>query len=86
MMNSYYFRDVFEELREKVMCDYLSNLKYMPWKKAALDGLSTMDLSQYPLHSLNELAEYMFGEKQRFDSAEEADRYFGGKLAELSVG
>lgn len=84
-MNAVYIRDVFEELSEKAADGIMSNLKYMPWKKEALEELSKMDLSQYPISSLNELAAYMFSEKQKFVKAEEASVYFSEKLNSYTV-
>lgn len=84
-MNAVYIRDVFEELTDKAADGIMSNLKYMPWKKEALEELSKMDMSQYPMSSLNELADYMFSEKQKFVKAEEASKYFSEKLSSYTV-
>lgn len=72
-------RDLFEELRDRVKCMYISDLQYMPWKKAAQSEMEGMDLQPYSTLALSDAAQYLYGEKMTFDSIDEAGKYFKEK-------
>lgn len=73
MMNN---RDLFEELRDRVQCAYISDLRYNPWLQAARKEITKMDLGVYGLNSLKDAAEYLYGEQIEFSCVEEAVAFF----------
>lgn len=73
-------RDLFEDLKERVWCDYISDLKCEPWLDMARRVITQMNLSIYPLFALNDAAEYLYGDKQRFTGSEAALEYFKKRL------
>ena len=69
-------RDLFEELKRIVRCDYISDLRYSPWREQARKAIAAMDLSEFSLFAINDAAEYLYGEKLAFASSAEAQVYF----------
>lgn len=72
-------RDLFEELKDAVGCEYISGLRYAPWIDKARKAVAGMDLSAYSLFALGDAAEYLYAEKQSFISSEAAQEYFRKK-------
>ena len=72
-------RDLFEDLKEKVGCDYISDLKYGTNPSFAARRVSRLQQDEYDLPQWNDLADYLFSEKKQFTSALEAVSYFEGK-------
>ena len=69
-------RDLFEELKRVVRCEYISDLRYSPWREQAKKAIAAMDLSEFSLFALNDAAEYLYGEKPAFASSADAQEYF----------
>jgi len=72
-------RDIFEELKGIVHCEYISDLRYSPWLEQARMAIAAMDLSEFSLFVLNDAAEYLYGEKPTFASCADAQEYFRRK-------
>lgn len=73
-------RDLFEELKRIVRCDYISDLRYDPWLSRARKEIARMDLSSYSLFALSDAAEYLYTDKQSFSSSVAAQEYFRKRL------
>lgn len=58
--------DIFEDLQHLLALDYLSDLKFHPYRKEAERLLVSLDLTKYPLRALCEIAEYLFSKKFPF--------------------
>ena len=72
-------RNLFEDLKEKVGCDYISDPKYGTNPSSAARCVSLLQRDEYDLPQWNDLAEYLFSEKKQFTSTLEAVSYFEGK-------
>ena len=55
--------DIFEDLQHLLALDYLSDLRFHPYRKEAERLLAHLDLTKYPLCALCEIAEYLFSKK-----------------------
>lgn len=73
-------RDLFDELKKIVRCDYISDLRYDPWMKKAKAAIANMDLSKYSLFTLSDAAEYLYSEKLTFISSSAAQESFRKRL------
>ena len=69
-------RDLFEELKRIVRCEYISDLRYSPWKEKGREAIVRMNLSEYTMFALEDAAEYLYGEKASFAGSGEAQEYF----------
>ena len=69
-------RDLFEELKRVVRCEYISDLRYSPWLRQARRAIAKMELREFSLFSINDAAEYLYGEKPAFVSSADAQEYF----------
>ena len=49
-----------------------------PYKSAAKQILSEMNLSEYPLRALSDAAEYLCGVNLKFDGYSQAEEFFRG--------
>lgn len=58
-------RDIFEDLRKLVYCDYISDLRIMPYRNRALGILGSLNVKQYPKKQLADLQEYIGAAAQR---------------------
>lgn len=54
-------RDLFEDLRIRVQCTYISDLRFNPWLKKARKEITGMKLDIYGLNALNDAANYLYG-------------------------
>ena len=70
------YKDLFEVLRIHVGCDDISDLQYGENNRSAKEFMTTVDLSQWPLDILSDVAEYLFRKKQKFDSFDQARLFF----------
>lgn len=75
-------KDLFEVVAKQLRCTYISDFKFAEKRRNALRLLSEMELDDYAISSLEDMAEYLFDEKVHFLSAEEAHHYFGEKRRE----
>ena len=73
-------RDLFEERKGSVRCDYISDLQYSPWLGRERKEIAGMDLSAYSLFALSDAAEYLYADKQNFTSSDAAHAYFRKRL------
>ena len=73
--------DLFEELRDGLGCDYISDMKFPPYRERAKRHMAKKALEKYPLHVLNDVA----GGKHRFGTTAQAYAFFcedGRKMQE----
>lgn len=77
--------DLFEILREKVSCEYISDMRYEPYKSIAQKHLSKMDLSIYGLEVLNDACNYFYEIASPFNNLKDAVNYLtsGGTVQHL---
>ncbi len=68
--------DMFEYLRKMLGCEYISDLRYEPYKTRAQRLLATVPLEGYPLEVLSDLAEYLYGSKNRFETIPQAIAFY----------
>ena len=77
--------DLFEELRDGLGCDYISDMKVPPYRERAKRHMAKKALEKYPLHVLNDVADYLYGGKHRFGTTAQAYAFFredGRKMQE----
>ena len=67
--------DIFEDLRDLIGCEYISDLTAR-YNKDARRIAGTMNLERYPLSQLNDLYEYLYGEKKNFPDSRAASEAF----------
>lgn len=75
-----YNRDLFEDLKSIVRCEYISDMRYSPWIELARNAITWIDLNEYSLFELNDAAEYLYAEKIYFINSSAAHEYFREKL------
>lgn len=68
--------DIFEDLQHLLALDYLSDLRFHPYRKEAERLLAHLDLTKYPLRALCEIAEYLFSKKIPFSTYADAAEFF----------
>lgn len=51
---------IFEQLKEQLGCDYISDLKFYPYSSKAKALLKIWDLNAYSLAELNDIASYLY--------------------------
>ena len=73
-------RDLFEELKRIVRCNYISDLRYAPWLDRARKEIAGMDLSAYSLFALSDAADYLYTDKKTFTSSEMEQEYSRKRL------
>ena len=73
-------KELFEKLKECVRCDYISDLRYAPWKNWAREAIMKMELSSYSMSEICDAAEYLYAETVIFDSFDDAMEYFRKKF------
>lgn len=67
--------DIFEDLRDLIGCEYISDLTAR-YNKDARRVAGTMSLERYPVSQLNDLYEYLYGEKKDFHDSRAASEAF----------
>lgn len=67
--------DVFEDLRQRVGCEYISSLKSPLYIAKVRKVLRKLSLDNYSLFQLNDLANYIYG-YSFFVDKEEALKFF----------
>lgn len=72
--------DLFEDLRALLGCEFISDLKFLPWNDQALRLTSRMKLTRYSLHALSDLYHYLTGKHVSFDDHEQARQCFHGEV------
>lgn len=69
-------RDIFEDLKKLVQCEYISDLRLEPYLMAAKRIMVGLDLLCYPLETLENMAEYLFDQHPCFADYEQAEVFF----------
>ena len=78
-------KDLFEEVKTTVGCDYISDLRFEPYNSHAKKLMSVCDIDGLPLHTLSDLASYLYNEKQIFQSMEEAKHFFAKPFQKKTI-
>ena len=73
-------RDLFEEIKTTIGCDYISDLHFEPYNSYAKKLMSVYDIYGFPLDALSDMSLYLYGEKQIFQSIEDAKLFFAQPL------
>lgn len=56
-------KNIFEELKEVIGCEFISDLKYPPFSSKAKLLLKVWELDTYSLFSLNDITSYLYKTK-----------------------
>lgn len=67
---------VFEELKDNLGCEYISDLRFEPYCTKAKLVIKTLDIGNYSFTELNDLTDYFYG--QQFASKEAAICFLKG--------
>ncbi len=68
--------DLFEDIYNMLMCEYLSDIRLPPYQLYAKTILADMDLQPYPLQQLTDMAQYIYGCQDSFPDKEMAAAFF----------
>lgn len=68
--------DLFETLKDKLGCEYISDLRYEPYNSAARNYIFTLCLEDHSLHVLTDAARYLFHAEANFANMEQARTFF----------
>ena len=77
--------DLFDLIHSKVGCLMLSDIKFEPYRSCACEKLKTINLADYPLSQLQDLAQYLFDEKVIFSDYSEVNEYFSKKIKQKMI-
>lgn len=69
-------RDIFEELKKLVQCEYISDLRVEPYVMVAKRIMAELDLSYDTLETIENMAEYLFDQPPCFSDHEQAEAFF----------
>lgn len=68
--------ELLEDLRVQLLCNCISDMRFEPHITAVKNVLAKQDLSKYPLHELEDVAEYFYGVNLKFDDHSQAEAFF----------
>ena len=68
--------DVFEELKSRIGCQYISDLRFGTDNELAKSIMRKIDVADYSLSELNDMAEYLYQKTVNFETFEEATKFF----------
>lgn len=68
--------DIFETLKNILGCEYISDMKFEPYRTKAKETLKSMDLSILSFSDLKDIAQYLY-EKTDFKSKDDILQYLG---------
>ena len=68
--------DIFETLKNTLGCEYISDMKFEPYRTKAKEVLKSMELSALSLSELKDLVRYLY-EKADFKSRDDILQYLG---------
>lgn len=71
--------DLFEDVRDSIGCMYISDMKLPAYREKAIRRMASVDLSHYSIADLEDMAEYLCGQKFDFDTREKAHEHFEEK-------
>ncbi len=69
-------KEILEALREYTGAKYISDLKNQTYNAKARYAVSKISVEQYPMNTLEDIAEYIFSCKIKFKNMNEAKRFF----------
>ncbi len=69
-------KDLFEEVRNILGLEYISDIRFEPNVKRAIATLKQIDLKEYPLSVLSDMANYIKGYDKPFDNYQSAVAFF----------
>lgn len=72
--------DIFEDLRQLVRCDFISDLQTHPHRELARLYAGEMELEGYELGTLSDLAEYLYDTKEPFENHAQARAFFQSRV------
>ena len=68
--------DLFEELKSRIGCQYISDLSFGTDNELAKSIMRKIDVADYSLSELNDMAEYLYQKTVNFETLEEAAKFF----------
>ena len=68
--------DLFEELKSRIGCQYISDLRFGTDNELAKSIMRKIDVADYSLSELNDMAEYLYQKAVNFETFEEATKFF----------
>lgn len=68
--------DIFETLKNILGCEYISDMKFEPYRTKAKEALKSMEMSILSLSDLKDIAQYLY-EKTDFKSKDDILQYLG---------
>jgi hypothetical protein len=68
--------DLFEELKSRIGCQYISDLRFGTDNELAKSIMRKIDVADYSLSELNDMAEYLYQKTVNFETFEEATKFF----------
>ncbi|MGN0492011.1 MAG: hypothetical protein ACI4F7_00030 [Acutalibacteraceae bacterium] len=71
--------DIFEQLKESAGCEYISDLRFSPFKERALKQLPFLPIEELTVFQLNDLASYFYNSTSRFEDKNAALAFFKEK-------
>ena len=77
--------DLFEELKNEIGCEYISDLRFGANNQLAKAIMRNINVNDYTLAELNDMAEYLYQKSVKFESLKEAANFFSNNETVLSV-
>ncbi len=77
--------DLLEQLKEKLCCQHISDLRYGKANVMARNLISEINLDNYTPFVLSNIAEYLYNYKGEFTTTEEAKEFFEGYAGKIAV-
>ena len=68
--------DLFELLQDKVGCEYISDMRSEPHRSRARKIIKELNLEDYTLTELSDMAEYLYDRKPDFSNMRQAQSFF----------
>ena len=68
--------DLFEELKSRIGCQYISDLRFGTYNELAKSIMRKINVDDYSLSELNDMAEYLYQKTVNFETFEEATKFF----------
>ena len=68
--------DLFEELKSRIGCQYISDLRFGTDNELAKSMMGKINVADYSLSELNDMAEYLYQKTVNFETFEEATKFF----------
>lgn len=70
-------KDLLDILWERIGCDYLSDLKYDPYRTQVPYFIKKDEIENFPLKDYEEMASYLFEDKRSFSNYDDVLQYLG---------